>query len=125
MDRPKVGTIGWIDLTVDDADSVASFYSKVTGWHQSAVPLADYHDYCVHPSPEDEPVAGICHAKGPNSGLPPSWLIYIVVEDLQQSLASCRELGGEVIQERAPDSYGSIAVIRDPGGAVCALFQPA
>jgi len=124
-DKPPVGTIGWIDLTVDDAGATSSFYSQVTGWHRSEAPVADYHDYCVHPAADADPVAGICHAKGPNAGLPASWLIYIVVENLQQSLATCRELGGEVLQERDPDGYGTIAVIRDPAGAVCALFQPA
>lgn len=121
--KPAVGTVGWIDLTVSEAGAAADFYSRVTGWHKSEVPVADYHDYCVHPTAEADPVAGICHAKGPNADLPAAWLIYIVVEDLQRSLAECRALGGEVLQEREPDSYGAIAVIRDPAGAVCALFQ--
>jgi predicted enzyme related to lactoylglutathione lyase len=27
-----VGKIGWLDLTVDDADAVRDFYREVVGW---------------------------------------------------------------------------------------------
>jgi len=31
--EPKMGTDGWIDLTVADAAEVRDFYSQVTGCH--------------------------------------------------------------------------------------------
>ena len=30
-----------------------------------------------------QPVSGICHARGSNADLPPVWLIYITVADLE------------------------------------------
>jgi len=41
-------------------------------------------------------VAGICHARGENAGLPPVWLVYITVADLDESLRRCVEGGGAV-----------------------------
>jgi predicted enzyme related to lactoylglutathione lyase len=121
---PKVGTIGWIDLTVPDASKVRDFYCKVVGWTTSEVDMGGYADYCVHP-PDGDPVAGICHARGTNAEMPPAWLIYITVADLNASLAKCRTLGGEVVTAvRDMGGYGRIAVVRDPAGAVCALIQP-
>jgi predicted enzyme related to lactoylglutathione lyase len=120
-----VGTIGWIDLTVPDAKSLRDFYSAVAGWAPSDVAMGDYSDYCMHPPGDPKPVAGICHARGSNAGLPPQWLIYITVADLDQSVQHCRDLGGSVIT--APknlDSYGRLAVIRDPAGVVAALLEP-
>ena len=73
---------------------------------------------------EETPVAGVCHARGSNAGLPAQWMIYIHVADLDASIASCRESGGEVLA--GPKSFGvtsRYAVIRDPAGAVAALFQ--
>jgi uncharacterized protein len=123
MSHSKVGTIGWIDLTVPDAAKVKDFYAAVVGWTTSEVPMGAYSDYCMHPTGGD-PVAGVCHASGPNAGLPAAWLIYVTVADLTSSLANCKKLGGEVLTPvRDMGSYGTMAVIRDPAGAVCALVQ--
>lgn len=120
----KIGTVGWFDLTVPDADGVRDFYKKVVGWTTSNVPMGDYNDYCMHPA-DGDPVAGVCHSRGPNAEMPPVWLIYITVADLDASVKSCQELGGAVIGSvRDMGSYGRMAVIRDPAGAMCGLIQP-
>ena len=84
--------------------------------------MGAYSDFVM--SADHAEVAGICHARGGNAELPPVWLIYITVEDLDQSLEECQRLGGTVLV--APRSYGGgrYCVIKDPAGAVCALYQP-
>jgi uncharacterized protein len=120
-----VGTIGWIDLTVADATSLRDFYAAVAGWTAAEVPMGDYADYCMHPPGDAKPVAGICHARGPNADLPPQWLIYITVSDLDQSVQRCRDKGGKVLREtKSMGSYGRLAVIQDPAGAIAALLEP-
>lgn len=120
----KVGTVGWMDLTVPNAEQVRDFYQQVVGWTTSEVAMGDYNDYCVHP-PGGDPVGGVCHARGPNTGLPAVWLMYITVADLDASLQSCVRHGGTQHGAiRDMGSYGRMAVIRDPAGAYCALFQP-
>src|ERR1022692_5277004 len=84
------GKIGWIDLTVTDAPGLRDFYQAVTGWTPSPVKMGDYHDFCMHPPGDPQPVAGICHAKGENVGLPPVWLIYIKVDDLDLGIPAAR-----------------------------------
>ena len=119
-----VGTIAWTDLTVPDAEGLREFYSRVVGWSSDPVSMGEYDDFNMIPTGGDGPVAGICHAKGGNAGLPPVWLIYIVVEDLEKSLAACREGGGEILvgpKEMGPGS--AYAIIKDPAGAVSALYQ--
>jgi predicted enzyme related to lactoylglutathione lyase len=81
------GQIGWIDLTVPDAPALRNFYQGVTGWTPSPVHMGDYEDFCMHPPGDPQPVAGICHAKGENVGLPPVWLIYIIVDDLDLGIS--------------------------------------
>lgn len=127
MERPVVGTVGWIDLTVDDAAGVRDFYRRVVGWGSEGLPMADgaYEDY-VMSSSAGEPVAGVCHARGANAGLPSAWLIYVHVADLDASLEACRRGGGTVVA--APRDFGGqgrYAVIRDPAGAALALYQAA
>lgn len=41
------GKIGWIDMTVDDADSVRDFYKAVVGWGHEDVSMGDYADYSM------------------------------------------------------------------------------
>lgn len=129
-ETPRVGTIGWQDLTVSNADEVRDFYSQVVGWEPERFEMkddaGDYADYSMKTSADGQPVAGICHARGSNAELPPVWLIYITVADLDHSVAQCREHGGKVLDgPRGMGGYGTFAVIEDPGGAVAALFQPA
>jgi len=121
----EVGKIGWIDLTVGDAEEVSAFYRDVVGWKSEGVEMGGYQDYCMLPA-EGGAVAGVCHARGTNEGIPAQWLIYISVADLEQSLERCRALGGEVVRPaRGLGGMGRFAIVRDPAGAVCALFQKA
>ena len=59
-----------------------------------------------------------------NADLPAQWLMYIVVEDAEAAAAKCRELGGEVVVGVRALGEGRFCVIRDPAGAVCALYEP-
>ena len=120
------GQIGWIDLTVSDAPALRDFYQGVTGWTPSPVEMGGYQDFCMHPSAGAAPVAGICHARGHNAGLPPVWLVYITVDDLDQAIRRCEELHGKVLRPAtSAGPSGRFCVIEDPAGAVCALFEAA
>lgn len=59
-----------------------------------------------------------------NADIPPQWLIYIIVQDVEVSAAECMRSGGVVVTHPRGLSGGRFCVIRDPAGAVCALFQP-
>ncbi len=123
MSKPTVGSVGWIDLTVLNAIEVRDFYKHVVGWKHTDVPCGDHSDFCVGDDPENNPVAGICHALGENRNMPPQWLIYIVVADIDESIRQCEANGGTVEIPIRSASGGQIAVIRDPAGAVCALYE--
>jgi predicted enzyme related to lactoylglutathione lyase len=52
-------------------------------------------------------------------------MIYIVVEDLDESISRCRELGGQLISEpKSIPGHGRYVFIQDPAGAYCGLFEP-
>ncbi|HYG63045.1 MAG TPA: VOC family protein, partial [Thermoanaerobaculia bacterium] len=63
---------------------------------------------------------------GVNADMPPQWIVYIIVEDLDHSVRQCVEMGGKLL--RQPTSMGPhsrYCVIQDPAGAVAALFESA
>lgn len=117
------GGIGWIDLTIPNASEIRDFYKSVAGWQAEGVSMGEYEDFNMKADSEGNPVAGICHARGSNADFPPQWLIYINVDDLSASLQSCKANGGEVAAGPFKMGESRYAVIRDPAGAVCALFQ--
>ena len=120
MEKAVVGSIGWFDLTVENATSVRDFYEAVAGWKSEALSMGEYSDYVMNDAAGNA-VSGVCHKHGANSGMPSQWLMYVIVANLEQSMTACRARGGTIVQEaRAMGSYGTCCVIRDPAGAVCA-----
>lgn len=116
------GKIGWIDITVDDADGLRDFYMAVAGWQQHDVEMDGYADYTML-SDDGEPAGGICHARGENAGLPAQWLIYITVPDIDAAMREVTARGGEIISGPRRVGDARMCVFRDPAGAVAALYQ--
>ena len=121
--RPAVGTMIGFDLTVEDADALRDFYAAVVAWEVESADMGGYTDYFMKSVETGETVAGICHARGDNAGLPPQWLSYVVVADLEASLAQCTARGGSVLTEIRGGCEARYCVIRDPAGAALALME--
>jgi predicted enzyme related to lactoylglutathione lyase len=113
--------IVWVDLTVDDAAKIRDLYESVIGWKAVDVDMDGYADFNMFHPEKDETVAGICHARGANANLPSSWLVYVQVADLDSSMRSCRDRGGDVIVGPKLLGGGRYCVVRDPAGAIIAL----
>lgn len=123
-DTPRPGTLAWTDLTVPNAQDIRDFYARIIGWVPVPVNMGEYDDFNMTVPGTGEPSAGICHARGPNADLPPVWLVYFLVENLEKSLEAVREGGGAILSgPRSMGAESAMAVIRDPAGAVAALYQ--
>ena len=120
--KNEIGKFVWHDLTVDNAEQVKDFYSKVIGWKATDHSMGEFNDYDIHLPESDGIVAGICHARGSNANLPPQWLIYVTVEDVNRSAELCKESGGKVIDGPRKMGEYNFCVIQDPAGAVIALI---
>ena len=122
--KPEVGSIGWVDLTVPNAEEVRDFYAQVVGWKPEPLDMGGYSDFVMNAPGSGDGKVGICHARGNNANQPPVWMVYLMVEDLDASVARCEELGGKVLVPiRGAGPSGRFCVIQDPAGAVASLFQ--
>ncbi len=120
----EVGSVGWLDLTVEDAAAVKEFYEEVVGWSSSGVEMNGYEDFVMSTPGGQAPVGGVCHARGPNSDIPPFWIVYFMVEDLDTSVAAVVSGGGAIVSgPRSMGATGRYCIIRDPAGAYAGLFQ--
>ncbi len=115
------GKIAWVDLTVDAAEDVKAFYESVLGWRSEPVSMGSYDDFNMFSQTSDDPVAGVCHARGENASLPPHWMIYVTVDDLEEAMRACEAGGGRIL--RAPSEGGRSCIIEDPAGAVLTLYR--
>ncbi len=122
--KPLVGTIAWRDLTVKNADAVRDFYAAVVGWKVVPLDMGGYSDYCMVPPATDTPEAGVCHKRGVNADIPSQWMMYVVVADLEASLAQCKRRGGKLVTPIRPQGASRFAVIKDPAGALLGLYEP-
>lgn len=121
--KAEIGSIGWHDLTVKNAGKVRDFYAKVVGWKTVPIDMGKYEDYCMVPPKSKSAAAGVCHKRGANADMPAQWMMYIVVADLDKALAKAKKLGGKQLTDVRAAGDGLFAVIRDPAGAVCGLYQ--
>ena len=121
----SIGCISWLDLTVTNASATRDFYQAVVGWSVQEIEVQDtserYTDYKML-GDDGNPAAGVRHARGPNLGLPPVWMLYLPVGDLAESLRRVREGGGKIVKETtgADEGYAS-AIVQDPVGVSLAL----
>lgn len=113
------GGIAWRDLTVPNAEEIRDFYAAVVGWTPQNVEMGDYNDFVMMIPDSGAPAGGICHARGVNADLPPMWIPYIQVADLEASIAASLANGGSIISDRREHHF---VVFRDPAGAVFALM---
>ena len=124
-EKIEIGSITWTDLTVPNAGEVREFYSEVVGWESEPVSMGEYDDFNMKSPTSGNTNVGICHARGGNAQIPPQWLVYITVENVDKSAQICESLGGKIIvAPKDMAGYGRYCVIQDPAGAVAALFTP-
>lgn len=123
MAKKKTGKIVWHDLMVNDAIQISDFYQQVTGWEKEGLSMGEYEDFLIKSPGDAEIVAGICHARGVNKDIPAQWLMYIVVENLDESLENCKKLGGKVVGNKRKMGEGYYCLIQDPAGAYVMLSE--
>lgn len=123
MWNQQPGGISWVDLTVENASELKDFYCKVLGFNASSISMSEYEDFVIQSPSDPDLQFGICHAKGVNQDLPPQWLIYFNVKDIDLAVKACIDAGGEVIRAKQTFDHYSLAVVKDPAGAGFALVE--
>jgi uncharacterized protein len=118
------GRFVWYELMTTDMGAAKRFYGKVVGWSTQDMPHPDmtYTLFTVGGSS----VAGLMNLPddAKKMGVPPSWIGYVGVDDVDASAEKAKRLGGSVhVPARDIPTIGRFAVIADPQGAAIALFK--
>lgn len=118
-----IGRFVWIELETNDPAGAKKFYSSLVGWGAAPSPTGgDYEMWSMGGNPQ----GGLMKLPPEleKRGVPVHWMGYIGVENVDQTAAKAKELGGSVKHEPTDiPNMGRFAVLADPQGAVFGVFQ--
>ncbi len=112
----------WHDVMTTDVKAAEDFYSKVVGWRceDSGMPGQSYT--LLYNG--DVQVGGIMPVPEENKGMPPMWMGYIGVDDVDAHAQKVTAAGGKIWKgPQDIPGVGRFAVAADPHGAGFILFK--
>ena len=116
------GSFVWNELYTGDVEAAKTFYATTVGWTFEGVPMPHQNRTYWLARTGGKPVAGILDMRGiVPDGVPPHWLGYLEVDDIDRRVAEIEKHGGNVIRQPfdVPD-FGRIAIVADATGAFMA-----
>jgi uncharacterized protein len=118
------GTLCWADLSTDDPKRAQDFYSSLLGW-QFGASENDKSGY-LHIKNGEHFIGGLPPSAHRKPGVPPHWLSYFQVDDVDAVANKAKSLGAQLyLAPMSMEGVGRMSVIADPQGAVFAIFKSA
>lgn len=123
-EMPKTGEFCWNELATANVQGAKDFYGKVFGWEFHDEELGDMTYTMIKHNGKD--CGGIwAIPKDKQKQIPPHWMAYILVENLEKALEKAVKHGAtEMKPPTNAGDMGRLAIIVDPVGAHIALWQP-
>ena len=111
----------WHDLSTHDVEGAKRFYGELFGWGFES----SANDPYVHLKAGETMIGGIRKKEEGEPG-PPSWLGYVLVDDVAATVERATSAGGQVyMPTTALPNVGTFAVFADPTGGVLAPWRSA
>lgn len=119
----KPGEFCWNELMTPNVEASKAFYSSLFGWEIQEHDMG--HMTYTTLKNGDKDVGGMMSIpKEHEKDMPPHWMSYIYVEDLDTTVEKAKSLGATIKQPPTDISdFGRLAVLQDPTGAHIALWQ--
>ncbi len=123
MENSKIGEFCWNELATPDLKAAKDFYGKLLGWTFSEHEMGDC-TYTMIKSKEGE-FGGIWQIPNDQKDqIPPHWMGYILVDDVEATLEKAKSMGATVkLPITKAGDMGLFMVIADPTGAPIAFWQ--
>lgn len=123
-DKPILGEFCWNELATSNVKAAKDFYGNVFGWKFSENQMGDMTYTMIKKNDKD--FAGIwAIPKDQAEHIPPHWMAYILVENLDDALQKAQKHGATIVKPATnAGDMGRLGIIQDPTGAHIALWQP-
>jgi predicted enzyme related to lactoylglutathione lyase len=125
IDRHPPGSFCWVELHTTDQNAAKNFYATLFGWEPQDMPMGPSDFYTMFKLQGRDAAAGCTlRPEQRSQGVPPHWMIYIIVDSVDASVTKAQKLGGTILAP-AFDVFdaGRMAVVQDPTGATFCLWQ--
>jgi uncharacterized protein len=123
---PVLGRPLWFELTTTDAAAAEAFYKPVVGW--TTTPFGDAGmPYSMWTRPDGVPMGGVMTlpAELLAHKVPPHWMMYIGVDQLEAAAAHAARLGSSTLSPVIDvPGVGRMQALKDPQGAAFSIYQP-
>lgn len=121
----KPGTFCWVELGTTDGEAAKNFYTQLFGWDHVDNAMGPDGVYTILKL-DGKDVGGL-YKMMPDmlaQGIPPHWLSYVSVTSADETAEKARSEGATVMNGPIDVStLGRMAVVKDPTGAVFALWE--
>jgi len=115
------GSLTWNELATRDPEAALSFYRDLLGWEFSRIPQAPFPMWGITLGGRGNGSLRQMGAETP-ADVPPHWLAYFAVDDVDAAVGAAQEGGGTVLVAPMDVPAGRFAVLTDPQGAAFAVF---
>jgi predicted enzyme related to lactoylglutathione lyase len=125
MSADPHGRFVWFDLMTTDPKAARRFYGDLIGWTLEEWEGGE-QPYTMF-SNGGTTLGGsmLLPQEALDAGVPPHWLGYVGVADVDATVAQATGMGGKVVVPGTDiPTVGRFAVLADPQGAVLAVFTP-
>ena len=125
MSDDKVqGEFCWSELQTNDVSAAKEFYGSLFGWKSQDMDIGNGMTYTSFKQ-GDKDIGGMMQIpEAVKNQVPPHWLNYIMVDDLDAMVEKAVSLGANIcVPQTDIQDYGRFAVLTDPTGAGIALWQ--
>ncbi len=121
-DTALAGSFCWCEAMVKDLDAAQGFYTKLFGWQTKSMDMGEHGTYTMW-AVGDAEQGGMMKIEAEWGDVPPHWMAYIAVEDVDRDLERVKELGGSIcVPPTDVPGVGRFIVINDPAGAMISLI---
>lgn len=118
VNRP--GAMCWNELACPDPAAAQAFYMGLFGWTFEKMPDMEYYLF----NNNGRSNGGVIKMDAAWGEIPPHWMVYFNVEDIQASIERVQAKGGSLVDRGIIEAAaGKIAVIVDPTGGHVALIE--
>jgi uncharacterized protein len=116
-----MGSVTHFEIYASEPEKLADFYRTMFGWQLEKAPGIDYWRIQTESSPTNGFNGGLTYRSIPE---PRSWVHYLHVQSLEQTVERILELGGALVRTKtAVPKTAWYAVVADPEGNIFAVWQ--
>ncbi|MDP1604534.1 MAG: VOC family protein [Legionella sp.] len=123
MDNYTTGQFCWNELATTSVKDAKDFYGEIFGWEFTDHKMGDITYTMIKNG--DKEFGGMWQIPNDQQeDIPPHWMGYILVDDLEKTLKKAESLGATIkMPATAAGDYGRFGIIIDPTGAHIAFWE--